>query len=129
MSSPTPLLVATSCPWNNNNNTNNNIKTNQIQFTSLSDVMSEQLAIDLHQKEMIANGLANDILSPPPLLQTELIDNQQINDDNSIDNDFILAQLLQLELDKEADEQLEMNEKIRNKNSRSSILLTNSIFI
>jgi hypothetical protein len=129
MSSPTPLLVATSCPWNNNNNTNNNIKTNQIQFTSLSDVMSEQLAIDLHQKEMIANGLANDILSPPPLPQTELIDNQQINDDNSIDNDFILAQLLQLELDKEADEQLEMNEKIRNKNSRSSILLTNSIFI
>lgn len=48
---------------------------------------------------------------------------QQLTGDPAIDNDHLLAQIMQYEYDKEFDEMLKANEKVRNRESRVQISL------
>ena len=104
--------------------------------SSLKDVMSEQLAIDLHEKECkVYNEFVNSKLSPNSDISkpsssievseiSENIDNLVLVDpeqNEQIHNDFLIAQLLQLECDKEFDEILKGQENVKNRNSKVSI--------
>ena len=86
---------------------------------SLEDVMSEQLVEHLQQTEIKdAFGSKNTpILSTAEVVQT--VDCESENE--HLKNDFLLAQLLQLEMDKEYDELLKEHENFKNRNSHISI--------
>jgi hypothetical protein len=93
---------------------------------SLTDVMSEQLACDLHMKEATlgpavsretAAGLTKS-QDEGECLATEVLAETAAQD--STDNDFLIAQLLQLEIDKEFDEALKRQESVVNRNSRGT---------
>lgn len=87
---------------------------------SLEDVMSEQLCEHLQQTEIKDAAFSSkDTPLPPPPTATE----QSLFDENDehLKNDFLLAQLLQLEMDKEYDELLKEHENFKNRNSHISI--------
>lgn len=103
-----------SCPW---------AKLSQTPVVqSLNDVMSEQLALDLTEQETkfvdskFTPSNQNENKDQDFEIPTEFIENA-----SSTDNDLILAQLLQLEFDKEYDDILKSKENHKNKNSRISI--------
>ena len=91
---------------------------------SLIDVMSEQLATDLQEKE-------SSLHLTKPESSTKLSPNQEAilklesGDAANVDSDLLLAQLLQLEFDKEHDEMLKKHEQFKNKNSRVAISYEN----
>jgi hypothetical protein len=98
---------------------------------SLEDVMSEQLAEDLNKKEFDVYSkfeqerpFLNASLTPPNIdSSAPKVDdaNAAASSNSNLDSDFLLAQLLQHELDKEFDELLKSNEKVKNQNSRVQI--------
>ena len=86
---------------------------NPAELYSLEDVMSEQLANHLNEKE-------SPLLKEEALLTSEPIisvPDPLIGDMANTDNDFLIAQLLQLEMDKQYDELLRKQEELKNKNS------------
>lgn len=96
---------------------------------SLEEVMSEQLAQDLQKKEassalyINSDLTAQDVLVIDSIMSTTTnqpnIEDQNVN--SEVDNDFLLAQLLQLEFDKEYDDTLKQHEKFRNRNQKVSV--------
>lgn len=106
--------VPNSCPW---------AKLSQAPIVhSLNEVMSEQLALDLNEQEF---KFMDSKITPASQMQSkdqESVIPLGILEKSSItDNDLILAQLLQLEFDKEYDDILKSREVQKNKNSSISI--------
>lgn len=93
---------------------------------SLEDVMSEQLAEHLSLKE---SGDFNESTAgggnegEGGTAASTGHHQQQLTGDPTVDNDHLLAQILQYEYDKEFDEMLKANEKVRNRESRVQISL------
>ncbi|CAF0964900.1 unnamed protein product [Brachionus calyciflorus] len=120
MSSSAPILLSNdkpkSCPWAK-------LPEKKIIY-SLEEVMSEQLASTLQEEEN-PSKLTPSFQSPNKddefKIPEELLENESTN----TDNDLILAQLLQLEFDKEYDDSLKSRENHQNKNSRVSISYDN----
>ena len=81
--------------------------------TSLEDVMSEQLASDLQTKEE-TKILKKDSDEIPPELLKE-IENEGTSDD------LLIAQMLQMQFDKEYDQALGMEENQRNGTSKVTV--------
>ena len=95
------------CPWG--------APKNPAPITSLEDVMSEQLASDLQVKEEAELFKCDDFPNhqiPPGLLK----DHQE-----STSDDLMIAQMLQMQFDKEYDQALGMEETQRNGTSKISI--------
>jgi hypothetical protein len=97
-----------------------------VQACSLEDVMSEQLANELNEKEFgripskitpQKKEVEEESIPPELLVDPSTLDNEQVN------NDFLIAQLMQLEMDKEYDEFIKGHENVRNRNSKISISL------
>lgn len=92
-----------------------------VETLSFESVMSEQLAEHLNLKEM------SDLSDVVVVNETDVkkdkntTDTNKLTGDPAIDNDYMLAQLLQHEYDKEFDEMLKANEKVRNRESRVQI--------
>ncbi len=92
---------------------------------SLTDVMSEQLACDLQLKEGPGwHGITE-------ATEASLANSQSVNIEpetdvladiatQEIDNDYLIAQLLQLEIDKQYDEELKRQESVINRNSHGT---------
>ena len=93
------------CPWG--------APKNPEPITSLEDVMSEQLASDLQTKEE-TKILKKDSDEIPPELLKE-IENEGTSDD------FLIAQMLQMQFDKEYDQALGMEENQRNGTSKVTV--------
>ena len=93
------------CPWG--------APKNPEPVTSLEDVMSEQLASDLQTKEE-TKILKKDSDEIPPELLKE-IENEGTSDD------FLIAQMLQMQFDKEYDQALGMEESQRNGTSKVTV--------
>ena len=91
---------------------------------SLENVMSEQLANDLQEKEnseyMKQENLLFEKLGIEKIAETA--SNELPDIDATVDSDYLVAQLLQLELDKEYDEALKNKEIFANKNSRGKMM-------
>ena len=90
---------------------------------SLENVMSEQLANDLQEKENVdylkhENLILEKLGNEKPETLSSTTKDEIPDKDSTIDSDYLVAQLLQLELDKEYDEQLRNRENFANKNSR-----------
>ena len=98
---------------------------------SLTDVMSEQLASDLQDQDtdpvLLVQQYENQLEIGVASAASALPEPFQL--DEQTENDFIIAQLLQLELNKEHDEQLKRQEEVINRNSRGSIKLTAFFFL
>lgn len=95
------------------------IDTPNTDLYTLTDVMSEQLAVDLQSKETL--DLPDTSTSPTePVAASTGADFPVIPAENT-DDDFLIAQLLQLEIDKEYDDSLKRRENVVNKNSHVSI--------
>jgi hypothetical protein len=111
----------------------NKIPQEPVKIMSLEEVMSEQLAKDLHDKECSTyenfvnskqtpfdsgdSNLAREIEAPfldPSLVVDPAVEEQ-------LHNDFLIAQLLQLECDKEFDQILKGRENHHNQNSKVSV--------
>lgn len=91
------------------------IDTPNTDLYTLTDVMSEQLAVDLQSKETL--DLPDTSTSPTePVAASTGADFPVIPAENT-DDDFLIAQLLQLEIDKEYDDSLKRRENVVNKNS------------
>lgn len=92
---------------------------------SLENVMSEQLANELDEKETAGYLKHYNIIetSPEPAVILEKQDFEVT--DPAVDSDYMVAQLLQLELDMEYDEALKLREKQENKYSRVSVSYDN----
>ncbi|KAL1494337.1 hypothetical protein ABEB36_009952 [Hypothenemus hampei] len=115
-----------SCPWAN-------IK--KIEPSSLADIMSEEVARDLQAKEDEKYRIAldydkQDEAGPAILYDTQVI--EDIPDDvlkaisnDSVESDAIIAQLLQIQFDKEHDDVLKIKEQKFNGSSKVSISLDN----
>lgn len=86
---------------------------------SLEEVMSEQLADHLQNDEL--ETIKDLKITEPELSDAQIANLLAQQNDTTCDNDLLLAQLLQLEMDKEYDEQLKSQEKLKNKNSRVAI--------
>jgi RIO kinase 3 len=123
---------ATSIISNNNlNKTSPWAKLAPVNAPSLTDVMSEQLAKEIHDKEELACIMqydkidANVDLIQGDFLMPESDDDQvgskNLEKDATLESDFMLAQLLQLEFDKEHDQMLKGEENIRNRNSKGNV--------
>lgn len=93
------------CPWG--------APKNPEPVTSLEDVMSEQLASDLQTKEE-TKILKKDSDEIPPELLKE-IENEGTSDD------LLIAQMLQMQFDKEYDQALGMEENQRNGTSKVTV--------
>lgn len=87
---------------------------------SLHEVMSEQLAEDLNKKE-----LKYVVEAEPTTGVLNANDEQNTNEPSTTNEDYLLAQMLQLEFDKEYDELLKSTEKVKNRNSRIKISFDN----
>lgn len=93
---------------------------------SLEEVMSEQLAQDLYQKETTTNNTTlNEKIEKLEINETNEADFDSVsalaNAEPSVENDLLLAQLLQHEFDKEFDDLIKSNERTRNRESRVQI--------
>jgi RIO kinase 3 len=79
---------------------------------SLKDVMSEQLADELQEEEIktLQDDQDNQIIASSNNITATIED--------TAENDYVLASLLQLEFDKEYDEVLKKYENQRNRNSK-----------
>ena len=101
---------------------------------SLEEVMSEQLANEMQEKETFmylkstesqqeeAAAALLAASSAAACATASAASSGQLDDEKSTEHDdFLLAQLLQLEMDKEYDESLRRHETQRNKNSKSEI--------
>ena len=109
-SKPEELIPAkNSSPWGK-------VQTPPVLY-SLEDVMSEQLADQLQKTEL--ETLKDVKTDESAQIETDL--SEFVVKEDNCDNDFLLAQLLQLEMDKEYDELLKEREKHKNKNSRIAI--------
>ena len=112
---PKTTTTSSTSPWAK-------IATPPATVHSLEDVMSEQLANDLQEKETFDYLKHETALLDQAELQLNTIDPASKPPTEPLgevaDNDYLLAQLLQLELDKEYDEVLKLKEKHQNKNSR-----------
>ena len=100
-----------------------NAATESIRVCSLEEVMSEQLANDLHVRECnVYEEYVNSKQSPSAKAETTRADAAASKADQVYDeqlhNDFLIAQLLQLECDKEFDQLLKGQEDNRNRNSK-----------
>lgn len=107
------------------------------RICSLSDVMSEQLAQELYERESTrqlnqiestfdiidkeAEELITTTTNTSSAKQAPSVNNESQQPQQQVDTDFMLAQLLQLEFDKEYDMQLKQQEDLRNKNSTISV--------
>ena len=83
---------------------------------SLEDVMSEQLANELQKKEN-SNFLLDSKSTKLPENLEDFEAASMLIESKNCDSDYMLAQLLQLEMDKEYDESLKRHEHFKNKNS------------
>ncbi|XP_066480261.1 serine/threonine-protein kinase RIO3 [Tiliqua scincoides] len=107
-SGPRPAWPQSKCPWGTPNNTTISC--------SLADVMSEQLAKELQLKE--ENAAFPDVVSA--------VDGPFITGENAdTSSDLMLAQMLQMEFDREYDAQLRREEKKFNGDSKVSISFEN----
>ena len=86
---------------------------NPAELYSLEDVMSEQLANHLNEKESPSIKEETLLISEPILSVPDPL----VDEITNTDNDFLIAQLLQLEMDKQYDELLRKQEELKNKNS------------
>lgn len=103
-----PEVVKSKSPWGK--------VTNNTDLYSLTDVMSEQLAFDLQSKEPDAT-LYPQLISNKPESSEAIANELPKFASNSVDDDYIIAQLLQLEVDKEYDDYLKRKEEVINRNS------------
>jgi len=88
--------------------------------------MSEQLAKDLQEKEDFDLLKQENLILEKLGVVTELTPSSAAsidkpNDEAIVDSDYLVAQLLQLEMDKEYDEALKNKEIFTNKNSRGKL--------
>ena len=96
---------------------------------SLEEVMSEQLANDLQEKETVSYMKHEQALLEQANLTTgdaieeniKPLKEEAEKPQDTVDSDYLLAQLLQLEMDKEYDEVLKLKENHTNKNSRGRL--------
>lgn len=99
---------------------------------SLADVMSEQLASDLQAQDTDPVLLVQkyeeqfEQQQQPETSTSTTAEPSQL--DGETENDFMIAQLLQLELNKEHDDQLKRREEIVNRNSRGNYTNDHSSF-
>ncbi len=93
-------------PWN--------IPSDPVPSASLTDVMSEQLASDLQAKELEQPTNSN---SQPELTDEELAKILA----NDTDDDLIIAQMLQMQFDREYDQALGFEESHRNGTSKVTV--------
>ena len=96
--------MAANCPW---------AKVSNEATTSLQDVMSEQLASNLQAKEM-----GNEDSEGPKAMSDEELA-KLLNEDTS--DDLMIAQMLQMQFDKEYDQALGVEETHRNGGSKISV--------
>ena len=96
--------MAANCPW---------AKVSNEAPTSLQDVMSEQLASNLQAKEM-----GNENSGGPKTMSDEELA-KLLNEDTS--DDLMIAQMLQMQFDKEYDQALGVEETHRNGGSKISV--------
>ena len=96
--------MAANCPW---------AKVSNEATTSLQDVMSEQLASNLQAKEM-----GNENSGGPKTMSDEELA-KLLNEDTS--DDLMIAQMLQMQFDKEYDQALGVEETHRNGGSKISV--------
>ncbi|XP_058034438.1 serine/threonine-protein kinase RIO3 isoform X2 [Ahaetulla prasina] len=106
--SPSPAWPQSKCPWGTPENT--------IISCSLADVMSEQLAKELQLKEESAAFPKVVSIIDGPFISGENVDTS---------SDLMLAQMLQMEFDREYDAQLRREEKKFNGDSKVSISFEN----
>ncbi|XP_063155258.1 serine/threonine-protein kinase RIO3 [Candoia aspera] len=105
--SPSPAWPQSKCPWGTPKNTTISC--------SLADVMSEQLAKELQVEEESA-----------AFPEISVIDRPFVSGDNiDTSSDLMLAQMLQMEFDREYDAQLRREEKKFNGDSKVSISFEN----
>ena len=96
---------------------------------SLEDVMSEQLAKDLQEKEQKKHNFEQFEQFQEAAADAETLTEEQAaeilakSETSTFDSDFMLAQLLQLEYDKEYDTLLKLHEDHKNKNSAGNFIL------
>ena len=95
--------MAANCPW---------AKVSTEASTSLQDVMSEQLASDLQAKEEGNKSEANGALTDEELAKL-------LNEDTS--DDLMIAQMLQMQFDREYDQALGVEETHRNGTSKVTV--------
>ena len=95
--------MAANCPW---------AKVSSEASTSLQDVMSEQLASDLQAKEEGTKSEANGALTDEELAKL-------LNEDTS--DDLMIAQMLQMQFDREYDQALGVEETHRNGTSKVTV--------
>ncbi|XP_061453054.1 serine/threonine-protein kinase RIO3 isoform X1 [Rhineura floridana] len=106
--SPSPAWPQSKCPWGTPKNTTISC--------SLADVMSEQLAKELQLEE--ENSAFPEVVS--------VVEGSLISGDNiDTSSDLMLAQMLQMEFDREYDAQLRREEKKFNGDSKVSISFEN----
>ncbi|XP_046702417.1 serine/threonine-protein kinase RIO3 isoform X2 [Silurus meridionalis] len=98
--------VSEQSPWGTSNKT-------AVAATSLTEVMSEQLAKQLHEE-------SNSFLASP-----DELDLGSFQQDAETSSDLMLAQMLQMEFDREFDTQLRREEKKFNGESKVSISFEN----
>ena len=105
-------------PWNILSTPNNE------PATSLADVMSEELAKDLVRKELNqlpTNVEANVEIPSEILFENENQDHVKETNDPDCHDDLLIAQMLQMQFDKEYDEGLRHEERHQNGSSKVTI--------
>jgi len=90
---------------------------------SLAEVMSEELASDLQKKEYKQISHSNATAATTPPVEVEEVHHLEIDHDTS--DDFVIAQMLQKQFDKEYDSNLSREESHMNGQSKVGVSLSN----
>lgn len=101
------MAAKSNCPWS--------LPVESAPATSLKDVMDEQLATDLQHKE---NGSPDQSPKKSDLTDEELA---KILSDTATDDDLLIAQMLQMQFDREHDQALGKEESHRNGTSKVTV--------
>ena len=104
------MAAKSNCPWS--------LPVESAPTTSLKDVMDEQLATDLQDKE---NGSSDSPHQSPK--KSDLTDEElaKILSDTATDDDLLIAQMLQMQFDREHDQALGKEESHRNGTSKVTV--------
>ncbi|XP_037957695.1 serine/threonine-protein kinase RIO3 [Teleopsis dalmanni] len=113
-----------------------NIDNTPVLKTNLADIMSEQYAYQIHNKELERlkqkdkNATVGVAVNPAALLPKEKEKNLNSEDlsefeicDNKCDSDELIAQMLQMQFDSEYNQELRRIEQAKNKQSKVTISL------
>ena len=105
------MAAKSNCPWGA-------VSSAKDTGTSLIDVMSEQLASDLQAKENSGDRCSKSADASDSLTDAELA--KILSEDNTND-DLLIAQMLQMQFDKEHDQALGYEESHRNGTSKVTV--------